>query len=510
MAGIVTHLFRIHNAKQFYEAFSEPANINTRIYLFFARTQAWTNDASPPTPLDSIKGTNYDVWRNMIGAKRVSSSDVTFAVRRVNWSNNTVYFPYTDGNVTLYSNNFFVVTDTYNVYKCIDNNGGAASTVKPTTTTTSTVKLSDGYKWKYITTISAADALKFLTTNYIPVQTLSSNNGSAQWPVQEAAANGSLEAVLVSNGGSGYVSTNGTIQLVNGALITLAGSASGTDDIYVPLTMYLRSGLGSGQLRDVVDFNGTTKIATLNSAFTVTPNTSTEYYIGPKVTITGDGRDALAYANVSAGAVIDVNLINNGNNYSYASVTISANAGSGATANVSVPPPGGHGADPVTELGAYNVMLNVKLTGTESNTFITNNDFRVIGLLKNPALANGSQANSSVYDLTTKLTLTSISGSFQNDEVLDGGTSGASARVVAFANTNANGSSGVLSVTALNGAFTASETVTGNTSSVTATLSSVDARDLKNYFGEVIYFENRPPVTRASDQIEDVKLIVKF
>jgi len=510
MPGIVTSKFRLHNAEQFYEAFSEPASINTRMYLFIGRTRAWATDSSPPTPTDTFGGTNYISWKDLIAAKRITASDVSYAVRRINWANNTFYTAYTDNNPNLSSNNFFVVTDTYNVYKCIDNNNGSNSTVKPTTTTTSTVQLADGYKWKFMYSISTADALKFLTTNYIPVKTLIADDSSAQWDVQQAASNGTLEAVLVTNGGSGYISTNGTIALVNSAAITLAGSASGTDDIYNGSTLYIRSGLGAGQIKEITNYVGATKVATLNSAFTISPNTSSGYYVGPKVTISGDGSGASAYANVVTGAIDKVNLISGGSNYGFASVTISANSGTSAVAVAPAPPYGGHGANPVEELLAHNIMMNVKLTGTESNTFIVNNDFRVVGILKNPLLANGAQANSSVYDLTTKLTLTSVSGTFQNDELVSGGTSGASARILQFANTNASGNAGILSISTITGSFSNTETVTGNTSSITATISGINQRDLQDASGKILYIENRPPVTRASDQIEDIKLIIRY
>ena len=510
MPGIVTSKFRLHNAEQFYEAFSEPANINTRMYLFIGRTASWPTDSSPPSPIDSVAASNYTTWRDMISAKRITAADVTYAVRRINWSNNTFYTAYTDTNGNLASNNFFVITDTYNVYKCIDNNNSANSTVKPTTTTTSTVELSDGYKWKFMYNISAADALKFLTTNYIPVKYLTSDDSSAQWDIQQAASNGTIEAVLLSSGGSGYISTNGTIQLVNSALMTLGTAASGTDNIYNGSTFYIRSGLGSGQLKEIIDYNGTSKVATLNSAPTIAPNTSSEYYIGPKVTVSGDGSGALAYANTSGGAVSKINLISGGTNYGYASVAISANGGTSATAIAPAPPYGGHGADPVEELLAYNVMLNVKLTGTESGVFVVNNDFRTIGILKNPVLSTGLEANSSTYDLTTKLTLTGVSGTFQLDEMIDGGTSGASARILQFANTNATSNAGILSVSSVYTSFTNTEVITANTSGITATIAGIDARDLQNHSGEILYIENRPPVTRATDQIEDIKLIIRY
>ena len=108
------------------------------------------------------------------------------------------------------------------------------------------------------------------------------------------------------------------------------------------------------------------------------------------------------------------------------------------------------------------------------------------------------------------MTVTSKSGSFSTDELLSGGTSGAKARYIAFANTNATGTSGVISVTGLDKTFSAAETITGNTSSVTATISSINSRDLKDYSGDILYIENRVPISRASDQTEDIKLISRF
>ena len=112
--------------------------------------------------------------------------------------------------------------------------------------------------------------------------------------------------------------------------------------------------------------------------------------------------------------------------------------------------------------------------------------------------------------MTTKLTVTSRSAAHSGDEIITGGTSGAQGRYVTFANTNAAGTAGVVSVTGVTGTFAASETITGNTSSVTATVASINNRDLRNFEGDVLYVENRLPVSRSSDQSEDIKLIVRY
>jgi len=511
MPGIVTKRFRIHNAEQFKEAFSEAAD--SVMYLFVGQIASWSNDAAPPTPSDTVQETRYDIWRTMIGGKRIQSADVSFAASRYNWANNTLYHEYDSNDATLASNTFYVMTDDYNVYKCLFNNNTANSTIKPTGTATSTLNTADGYKWKFLYNISAAEALKFVTTNYIPVKTLSANDGSSQWSVQQAASNGAIEIIDVLANGTSYDSSNGTISgVTNTSVIVLPSHASGTDNIYNGYTLYIPNGLGAGQIKEVVDYVGTSRTVTLNSGFSISPNTSSLFHIAPKIAIGGDGSGASAYANVTSGQLTHINIINIGSSYSKANVVITANAGSGATAHAHIAQPDGHGSNPVGELFAHNVMLNVQLNGSEGNTLPTNNDFRIIGLLKDPILANGLEANTSTFNQTAQLTVSSVSGSYTIDEVISGGTSTSNGRIVRFANTNAGGTAGVLHVVNENfeNSFSNGEVITGGTSSVTATITNIAAGDLTPYKGDVIYIENRSPISRSVDQIEDIKIVVQF
>jgi len=158
--------------------------LNSNMYLFIGKVTGWSDDASPPTPTDSVANTHYENWRDMIAAKKITSSDVSHAIPRKNWTNNTNYFAYTDNTNTLFSQDFYVMTGDYNVYKCLSNSdsnsGGTAastSTTKPTGTGTSIISTADGYKWKFMYQISASDALKFVTPNYIPVDTVRRANG---------------------------------------------------------------------------------------------------------------------------------------------------------------------------------------------------------------------------------------------------------------------------------------------------------------------------------------------
>ena len=60
------------------------------------------------------------------------------------------------------------------------------------------------------------------------------------------------------------------------------------------------------------------------------------------------------------------------------------------------------------------------------------------------------------------------------------------------------------------GSFQINEAIVGATSGAGANTNGVTGGDLRKFSGDVLYIENRSPVTRADDQIEDVKLIIEF
>ena len=61
--------------------------------------------------------------------------------------------------------------------------------------------------------------------------------------------------------------------------ITLTGSSS-TDDYYNGMPIFFYSGPGQGQIRRVIDYVGSSKVATLNSALSANVTTSTAYDLG--------------------------------------------------------------------------------------------------------------------------------------------------------------------------------------------------------------------------------------
>ena len=485
MAAIITNKFRINNALQFYESFSEATA--TTYYLFIGRAHAWASDAdvqgntitegtdaSPPTPNDDISSEFYN-WDDMLGAKIIASTDVSYCIPRRNWTTGTTYDHYehnisaantaNSGATNLFDSTFVVMNSAYAVYKCIENDSNTASTTEPTSTSNSIVTTGDGYKWKYMYSLTSAETLNFMSTDFIHVSTDST--------VTAAAVDGALDTIEVVAGGSSY---------------------------------------------------------SLSSGSTITA-----------IPIRGDGSSGICSVTISSGAIASAAVTTAGTGYTYAYIrnadiiagTSAGGAGSGANLNVFIPPKGGHGKNAITELGGFYVMINKSLTGAEGTSDIgVTNDFRRIGLVRDPY----NYGTTTVASATTRRQIhaavfSSVSGTFTADEEINQASTGAVGKVIEYDSTNkilywyqtrfpdvGTDSDGNLT------AFSGANAITGQSSSAAATPNTSDSTttnavvfasgystpELAFDSGDIIYVEERSPITRASDQTENIKLIIEF
>ncbi len=191
-------------------------NENDYYYFFVSRTQVWEDPVSgdfPEQPIDSVSYSNTS-HRNTMFVKRIQASDAVLMAPRHNWALGTVYDQYDDaygetdanddpispfsGAATLGAAVFYVVTDEFNVYKCISNGGESESTIKPSGTDTNTFETADGYIWKFMFRVEEGDVTKFLTPTHIPVRKMA-GLGEPQFDV-----NGFIDNISVTSGGSGY------------------------------------------------------------------------------------------------------------------------------------------------------------------------------------------------------------------------------------------------------------------------------------------------------------------
>ena len=485
MPAIITSKFRRNNAQAFETSFGSSGN---KYYLGIGkpsafgtktrpdgRTENLGTDSTPITPADSVQQ-EYDTFDDLLAVKRITSSDVSFAAPRINWTSGTVYDYYrhdygnritggtsiqsaNSGATNLYDANFYVMNSNFQVYKCLDNNNNGQSTIEPTGENTLILETSDNYKWKYMFTLSASAQANFLSTDFMGV---SSNS-----TVSNAAVDGAINIVKIKTAGTG--GTNGT---------------------YTNIPMR------------------------------------------------GDGSNGQVSITIASGSVTAVSVTNAGTGYSYANIRVAdinvAGGGSlsGAELDCIIEPKGGHGFDPFEELGAFFVILNTSFEGAEtanSGDFTTTNDFRRVALIRDPKSA-GSVATVTTLRATRAVRFSGTPGSFQVDEKITQTNTGAVGKVVQFDSANkilfytqtrysdegvdANGNKILFSGTdTINGA---TSSATGIPTGVTETVNNVSLvsghslPEIDEDSGDVMYIENRAPVARSVDQTENVKLIIEF
>ena len=229
-------------------------NTRNSFYVFAGRSHPWDNDTSPPSSNGSISQIEQTVYEDLLYGKRITSSDVSALIPRYNWTSNTVYASYDQTDADLYSKQFYVMNDLYQVYKCVFNNNGAASTVKPSLSSAiGTFNTSDGYIWKYMYSIDTTANTKFTSADYIPVSTNAA--------VQGNTTPGSIDAIVITDGGSNYqvFETGYIYKLIDKYTIQLPSTSSSEDNYYVNSSIYLKSGWGAGQVREIVSSNGASK-----------------------------------------------------------------------------------------------------------------------------------------------------------------------------------------------------------------------------------------------------------
>ena len=236
-------------------------------FLAVGRPEPWDDDSSPPVANSSAEQTELSVYRDIVYGKLISDSDISYMIKNIPWTNNTVYAQYSQNDPDLLTKNFYVITNEAEVYKCIYNNANAVSVVKPAlNTTTDTFKTSDGYIWKYMFTIDPAANNKFATTMYTP---LTVNND-----VETFATPGTIDYITLTNKGENYqVYQTGFLENVanNGYVVVLDNGAS-ENKHYVDSSIYLKAGGGAGQIRTITDYTGQDKKVLVDSAFSVFVN----------------------------------------------------------------------------------------------------------------------------------------------------------------------------------------------------------------------------------------------
>jgi len=519
MSAIITDQLRILNAKNFVAA----ATSSTNSYYSFvglpnATDYSSTWDNNPPAPKDSFEQEN-DYWDTMVAVKKIGGSDISQVIRKVTWKSGTTYDMYRhdisrtntskpSGATSLYSANYYVVNEDFKVYICLNNGTDPENTTgKPSLDQPTFTDLEprtagdsgDGYIWKYLYTIKPSDIVKFDSTNFMPVPRDWESNTTDAAVRNNAASSGQLKIVTVTNRGAG--------------------------------------------------------IGTANRTYTGVP-------------IKGDGSGAEATIVINNDSKVEsVTVSKGGSNYTFGTVDLVAgNVPTGTTApvfNVIIPPQGGHGADIYRELGAHNVLIYSRIENDSENPdFITGNQIARVGLIENPEAFNSSAVltldkGSASYALklvgagystatftpdseivqTVGLGSTSVGRvisydqntgvlKFWQDKSLAGFNTDGSLKVSPkygfnlhrFTATPDYANSGTVNIVGGSVTLGIDTNFTGLSTSINnrtyylgnSFTQGVANPEVKKYSGNIIYVDNRPSITRSTNQKEDIKVILQF
>lgn len=481
----------------------------------------YSTEDVPPLPLDNLQE-KYNLYDDIIAAKRITSDYARSVIRRYNWdltvnpkfdmwrpdyfatANGLVGNSTATGETSISDAKFYVINSQYEVFKCLYNgtkpgfeNGQNATSEPKTTPSPGSGTYANGlyteevgtagYIWKYMFTVPTDDVIRFLSTDFVPIVQKSNASRAA---VEAAAVPGAIDVVLIRNAGANL--PNGTF--------------------YAP--------------------------------------------------ILGDGMDGIAKLVIAGGLLTSAEVYDRGMDYTYASIALKTGTGSGATAyglftdaalTVSqtvggtatgsvipvLPPQGGHGGEDMEqELNAKRVMTNIRLTYAEgSGDFPVDNDFRRIGIIRDP-YTYGTTTYATVDTLNNlhAVKVVGATAGYQADEIISQTVSGITAygTVVSWTLDTGSTTSGVLKYIQtpdlhaykgivrdfasgaspiVGGSSGASGTVDASTNGVLLGITinnGIGLPEIEPNTGEIIYVENRRLITRAADQIEDIKLVIEF
>ena len=297
---------------------------------------------------------------------------------------------------------FYVVTNSDNVYVCLENGlgdgGVTGSDYEPIGTDTSPITLPDGFKWKYMYTIPGTH-VKFKDANYIPVISLPYYPGffnvynderqrqyAVQYEANLDASSGIVDGVAITSNPSTAIFERGVPDNINNevefsrnntVMITQPNLVTEGDDYYKDYYIRFISGQAAGVVKKITGSatNGDAQdILTLDSAFDTNrdPKNKDRFEIGVGITITGNGRNAEAFGSLdNSKRLKEIIVYNKGSGYSEANAEVFTGGGGDAfpSALPLVDPliSQSIGKDPVFELFANIARVQVSIPGDGDN-----------------------------------------------------------------------------------------------------------------------------------------------
>ena len=416
------------------------------LYCFLASVEPWANNAAPPMPTQDQKSIKK-IFKNIFVAKEITSNDISPVIQRIDWTANTTYDYYRD-DVDM----FAVNPDGSLVYNFYVHN-----------------TYDQVFKCLWNNN-SPSTVMPYFEPGTYGTDNIFQGDDNYKWKYMYTIDTGTKDKFMDANWLPVPVGANTPNPLVTSA--------------------------GSGDIEVINVSQGGTGYDPANSIVSVV--------------ITGDGTGATATANVVNGSIFDVIVTNPGTNYSYSNVIIQSTTGSNAVVFGPTSPIGGHGYDPISELGCTNVMFSVEFNGTETNTIPVDITYYQIGIVIDPTTQqlNPLPANGTIYKTTTDIIVAPGFGVYQNSETVyqgDVNNPSFTATILSF-----DPASDVINLINTTGTITTNAPIFGKTSLCTRTILAYSTPNFVLSSGYMSYIENRSGITRNISGIEQFKLVLGY
>jgi len=512
---------------------------SSNTYVMIGRESPWgSEDELIETPNESIDYLN-EVRRSSIAIKKINGSDIAFVVPRVDWETGTVFdevdpaidmyqtveFTAVDGTVN--SNNSRTMTGTNTHFLSNFTNGDFVympgdgvnvdaqmrQVIAIISNTSMNVNTAFAGEFIQNTAYKVVDSTPYYVQNFY------CRNKKDQVFKCLFNANGAFSTVEPAITIGGALPENSFIETSDGYkwkyLYTIPSGQKQKFFSAEWMPVFRESAVFASSVDgriDVVEIVNPGQYYNQNVASNVTSILS----------VTGDGTGATLNARVNAnGSIIQVDILDGGSGYTEAFVVINDIIGQNANIRILVGPPGGHGFDPVEELGATNLLLSFELVGDENGVLPTEAevgsdifDYRQIVVIKQPLLAVDGEtinANATQYSTVSIVRVQNlpIGVFYRMDEIvyqgdtLDDATF--VARVVYWDETNNQ-----IWVNNISGTFTDSELIRGTVTTTPFTAFSIAEPDIDIFSGKILHVNNVEPISRSDDQIEQIKTMISF
>lgn len=537
--GILTSSSSVHEVEKFYYApisyYAGTTNLISNLYCFLSYDSNLNSNTvtSPFETSKSIK--NY--YKNIFAVKRLTDNDISPVVQRIDWKANTYYDIYKDSEFMFSRDsngklikNFYIVNKYDQIFKCLWN--GKNSTISYDITSISKTNNIVSIEFSGPDVFQIGD---FITLDYVNPSEYNGtyvviNNGYGIANV-EYALNTSYTISANSEYSSNGIIFSSTLSKIEPYLDVGTFDNSAilyTEDGYKWKYIYT---LDKGRKERFYN----SEYIPINIGTDTPPNAETsiskagsidiigltfggsEYTDGTTTTdvvISGDGTGANAIAYIVDGTIQDVIVTNSGSNYTTANVTITpieGQGGSGAVVEVYPSPIGGHGFDPITELGCNSIMISAQFNGSEGGSMPTDVLYNQVGLLVNPYSMKDpyNHSNSTIFLTSTLLSISPTIVPFIQGEIVIQGESINNyifkAECLSYDNIN-----NVLYVVNSDGTPQSNYAVRGISSGAYSILSSVNYPTIAPYTGYITYIENIQTSQRNSLDKEQFNLIIKY